>query len=191
MLAKIDWNEVGHCDPLPEVVDYSGYPEWLALMTQPAKETHAAELLKRVNVHVYLALFSKQSRRARGVCCHRQCPVLPCMLFVPSEFLDHDRRDEVLEWAGVRMHRMLRPITKDEIELIRDVEARLNRRLTKKMSSFVIGGKVRFYDERWAYSFGEATVFEIASENRIGVTVPELFGRPTKVYVPATEIEAI
>lgn len=190
MLARQDWFTPAPCAPIPEL-DYSGFPAWVALLTEPGHEMRSAELLKRVNIHVYLALFLKQSRRARGICCHRQCVVLPCMMFVPVEFLDHDQRDRVLEWAGVRIHRMLRPISKDEIELIRDVEARLNRRLTKKMGSFAIGGRVRFYDEKWAYSFGDAEVFEIASENRIGVMVPSLFGRATKVYVPATEIEAI
>lgn len=189
MLAKIDWSQAPQ--PIPEIVEYSGFPSWHALLTEPGREVRSAELLKRVNIHVYLPLFTKQSRRARGICCHRQCPVLPCMMFIPTEFLDHDRRDAILAWAGVRLHRTLRPITKAEVELIRDVEARINRKLTKKMASFAIGGRVRFHDERWAYSFGEAEVFEIASENRIGVIVPSLFGRATKVFVPATEIEAI
>lgn len=191
MLAPMkEISEFTSFEPVVEP-EYNGFPEWRVLMTNPNHEVRAADLLKRVNVAAYVPLFQKQSRRARGVCYHRLCPVLPCMLFVPTDYLIHRDRDRILDWAGVRLLKSMRPVTKAEVDVIRDVEARANKRSTRKVASLSIGMRVRFFEEKWAHVFGEGSVFEIASENRIGVLIPMLFGRSTKVYVPATEIEAI
>ena len=50
-----------------------------------------------------------------------------------------------------------------------------------------VGAKVRFANPDYE-SWGEATIAELVKGGRIGVEVRKLFGRPTRVYVPASEI---
>jgi len=178
-------------------VEYSGFPWWHALTVEPNGERKSAELLRKVNVHVYLPLFSKKICRRGSKSGRRECAVMPGLLFVPAEMMQIRRRDETLKWARIRgflraAGGYLAQIRKDQIEIIREIEARLNMppQMIKKVE-FKIGQRVRFLNGVYSAFLGEASVFEVASDHRIGISGPMLFGSAIKIYVPASEIEAV
>lgn len=175
---------------------YSGFPWWHALLVEPNREQKSADWLQRVHVHVYLPTYSKVIKRPGGASSRRLCAALPGMLLVPQEMMDIARRDEIFEFARIRGYIKTsdgypKAIRKSDIELIRLMEAKLNLPPEAKGVLFKMGERVTFTDPLFGYSWGNATIIEIASEARIGVEVDHLFGRKTKVYVPASEIEAI
>ena len=190
------WAEVEQLEVAP-YLEYSGFPWWHALTVEPNGERKSADMLRKVNIHVYLPTFSKKICRRGSVTGRRSCAVLPGLLFVPAEIMQIGRRDETLKWARIRgflraAGGYLAQIRKDQIEIIREIEAKLNipPSLTKKVE-FKIGQPVRFAKDLYSAFLGEATVFEVASDHRIGITGPMLFGRAIKIYVPASEIEAV
>lgn len=196
MLAKLDLRQF--MSPVDVVADYSGYPWWHALLVEPNRETKAADWLMRVNVFAYLPTFTKQIRHGARQRSHRArlCAALPGMIFIPQEMTDIPRREEVFEYAHV--HGFLsgvegkpKVISKADIELIRLMEAKLNLPPEAKGVLFKLGQRVSFVNSLFGWSWGNGTVVEIASEHRIGIEVDHLFGRTTKVYVAASEIEAL
>lgn len=177
---------------------YSGFPWWHAMLVQPSREQRSAEWLKQFGMYAYLPTFTKQCKRGRGsrVQFARLCACIPGMIFIPVEMLDVERRDEKLEWAHVRgfiksADGLPARIRKSDIELIRKMEAKLNLPPEAKGVLLKLGQSVRFVDSLFDVGWGSALVVEIANEGRIGVEVPGLFGRVTKTYVPASEIEAM
>lgn len=196
MLAKIDWQSL---QPATDVItDYNGFPWWHALLVEPNRETKAADWLKRVNVFAYLPTFTKQIRHDARQRSHRAklCAALPGMIFIPQDMMDIPRRDEVFKYAHVNGYirasdRKPKMIAKADIELIRLMEAKLNLPPEAKGVLFRVGQRVTFTDNLYAWSWGNGTIIEIASEHRIGIEVDHLFGRTTRVYVPASEIEAL
>ena len=116
------------------------------------------------------------------------------MLFAPAEMCETPRRDEIFELCHI--HGVLRTsagewraLTKADIEKIRLMEAQLNLApVFKNMPDWIkFGAQVRFSNPDYE-SWGEATISELVKGGRIGVEVRKLFGRPTRVYVPASEI---
>lgn len=192
------WKSGAKPKPAPDI-DYSGFPIWCVLVTEPNREQKAADWLKRVNVHVYLPMFSKRVGRPRGRCAFRQYAVLPGLLFVPAEMIQIDNRDEVFDWARVRgflpgASTTSAKLSKADVERIRRIEAKLNHPehpVDARAVEIKPGSHIRFLDRRDVSLFGEGTVFEVAHERRIGVEVAGLFGRTVRVYVPATEIEVM
>lgn len=178
---------------------YSGFPFWHGLVVAPNREEKSAIWLRdNVGILVYLPTFTKQVRCQGHVTAHRArlYAALPGLLFVPEEFIHIPRRKEVFDYA--RVHGFMKGasgyplrILKAEIELIRLLEAKLNLPPEAKGTFFKVGQEVRFHDGSLWQSWGGGTIVEIASESRIGVEVPYLFGRTTKVFVPASEIEAM
>lgn len=197
MLAPMkEISEFTSFEPVKEIADYSGFPEWHALMVDPNREQKAADWLERVKMIVYLPRFQKQIHLRGKMHRARLYAVVPGMLFVPREMMQTRDRDAIFKWAGV--HGYLRTadrapaiITKADIELIRQMEARLNCPQRAVTRDFKIGQQVQFVDSLFAYGWGNGVIVELAGHNRIGVEVAKLFGRSTKVYVPASEIEAM
>lgn len=182
------------------LANYSGFPVWLAMLVEPSREVRSAEWLKRVHVHVYLPIYSKVIRRRGAISGRRGYAILPGMLFVPAEFMDIDRRDEVLQWAHVRGFVRtaggIAQISKANIEIIREIEAKLNTEEAGGIpdaagNPVAVGRRVQFLNEVYSAFFGDGVVVEVASTTRIGVEVVQLFGCSRKVYVPASEIEVI
>jgi hypothetical protein len=176
---------------------YSGFPWWHALTVEPNGERKSAELLRKVGVHVYLPTYSKKICRRGAIGGRRLCAVMPGLLFVPQEMMQIRRRDEIMKHAHIRGYLRaaggyLARIRKDQIEVIREIEAKLNIvvSLTKK-PEFKIGQRVRFLKDIYAAFLGEAIVFEVANDHRIGISGPMLFGSAQKIYIPASEIEAV
>lgn len=174
---------------------YSGYPYWLGLIVEPAMEVRSAELLKRVNVHVYLPQFFKSYCRRGGKRYRRACAVLPGILLCPVEMLDIDNRNDILEWGHVVgfIHGAgsMAMLTKADVECIRRIEAKLNlpdHPVDARGQELKKGARVRFIDPTANRLFGESVVFEVASDNRIGVEGEGLFG---KTYTTAAEIEVM
>lgn len=197
MLARIDFKPNRH-EPAPERV-YSGFPWWHALLVEPNREPKSAKwLIDHTSIHPYLPTFSKVVRR-RGAgpnSCRRLCAAISGMMFVPQEMMDIPRRREVFEYAhisGFIRDNKGGPklISKADIELIRLMEAKLNLPPEAKGVVFKTGQQVRFSNDLYDLAWGTGRIIEIASESRIGVEVASLFGRATKVYVPAHEIEAV
>jgi transcription antitermination factor NusG len=179
--------------PPPER-EYTGFPWWHALIVPPNREELSAERLARVNVQVYLPTYISQVR-LRGRCARRRLfAVIPGMLFVPVEIVDIARRAQVFEFANVHgfvtIGRQPARIAKADIEIIREIEAKLNTPLPRmRATAFKVGQRVRFTSALYAAFLGEAVVEEVVSPTRIGVAVQRLFGRTVRVYVPESEIE--
>lgn len=185
--------------PAPEI-PYNGYPRWYGLVVEPAQEVRSAELFKHVNVHVYLPQFFKSYCRRGGLRYRRPCAVLPGLLFVPTDMIDAaDNRDDILEFGHVRaflrMPGAVGILTKADIDEIRRIEAKLNmpdKPVDAHGAELQVGQRVRFIDPRHERLFGNAIVFEVASDKRIGVEVSALIGDgPQKCYVTAAEIEVV
>lgn len=181
--------------PAPDVVDIrERFARWYIMLTAPNREQKAAERLERLHVPIYLPMFTKQVNGRGRLHLPRLCAVIPGMLLAPCEIASLDNRDDALEWAGVldfiRTGDGLPYVTtKDDVERIRIMEAKLNLPPEAKGVLFKVGQAVRFKSD---FSFwGKGTIFEIASEARIGLWVERLFGRTCKVYAPASEIEAM
>jgi transcription antitermination factor NusG len=194
MLAPLDLRPT---ETAPERV-YSGFPWWHALLVEPNREQKSAEWLAKVDVHVYLPTFTRRVFISRASRLRRAklYAALPGMLFVPQEMMNIERRDEVFQFARIRGYIRTsdgypKLIAKSDIELIRLMEAKLNLPPEAKGVLFKMGQRVGFINPLYGYAWGNGTIVEIASESRIGVEVDHLFGRKTKVYVPASEIEAL
>jgi Transcription termination factor nusG len=179
-------------------IDSSGvlFPWWHVLLTEPNREERSAKWLERINLPVYLPQFARVVRCRGKSHRPRMQAVLPGLLFVPLEFMDLERRDEMLEWAHVRGFIRTsggQPATmsKADINIIREIEAKLNLPREAKGVLFRLGERVRFVNVLYAAFWGTATIFEIAGASRIGVEVEKLFGQVTRVYVPESEIEAM
>lgn len=194
MLAPTTNNIFGHPIPQPAPeVEYDGFPFWSVLLAEPNKEARSAECLKRVNVHAYLPTFTKQIR------CHvgnrfraRQVPVLPGMMFVPVDMLDVGNRAKIMDWAQVRFAKVARPLGRQEVEIIREVEAKLSIRFDKKSYNFKPGQRVRFICELYATFFGDGEVVEVASSGRISIKVDnKLIGGKRETWTTAAELEAM
>lgn len=180
----------------PEPQDYSGFPWWRVLIVAPNREQKAAEWLKHINVYVYLPLFTRQAHRRGKLHEPQLCAVVPGLLFAPAEIMDIDRRDEILKFAHVKGFMRTSDgepaaLKKSQIEIIREIEAKLNLPPERKGVLFKVGQQVRFVNELYAAFWGDGQIFEIASDARIGLYVKKLFGRTTKVYVCKSEIEAM
>lgn len=173
------------------------FPWWHALLVAPGREQKSADWLRdKAAIEVYWPHYTKQIGRKRAGQKRRTrlAGAIPGMLFAPIDFL-HNLTDEMLEFAHIYgfmlgCDREPARLTKIDIEKVRNMEARLNLPPEAKGVLFKLGEKVRFTDDLFT-DWGDGTIFEIASEARIGVEVTRLFGRATKVYVPASEIEAM
>lgn len=176
------------------------FPFWNVLLVETNHERRAAEwLLANVRIVAYWPNFPRQYRSRGKVTRHRTCAVIPGLLFVPLEFMDLRRRDEVLPYVHAYGFVMSAGnpalLTKAEVEIIREIEARLNLpddavgdAVGKRLE---VGQRVRFLNEVYAAFFGDGAIREVASKTRIGVEVAQLFGGPRTVFVPAAEIEVM
>lgn len=193
MLAKIDWTSAP-CEPVADI-DYTGFPHWVALAAEPNRERKAADWLKdKLNIHVYWPHFTEQ-RRYRG---RSHIPffrsVLPGVLLAPAELMDIADRDAILDWAHLRRIKLSRFITKAEVEIIREIEARLSARANghEIAPTFAVGQLVRFLSDTFAAYFGDARVIEIASGGRISIKMQrKLFGGKDVIWTTAAELEAM
>jgi hypothetical protein len=172
---------------------------WYALLLEPNREERSARMLTRLGWVCYWPTYVKQRRlagpaRARKA---RLCPVVHGMLFIPEDYVDAPRRAEIFDLAHVRgfVHSTgNRParLTKADIEKIRRMEADLNLPpLVAKVIHFKPGQEVKFGNPYYAAFWGTGIVLGLASRGRISIEVKKLFGHPTKVTVPASELEAM
>jgi hypothetical protein len=196
MLANKDWFQQQPTSA-PDLVDYTGFPTWNVLMVEPAREVKSAEWLKRLNVHVYLPLYQKSYCRRGGLRYRRDCAVMPGLLFAPTEAVDIENRERVFDWSRVRGFIKLAGVpiilSKDNIERIRRIEAKLakpDNPVDARGNEIHEGTAARFIDVGNTRMFGEAVVFDVASDKRIGVTV-SMFGGQQKLYISADEIEVL
>lgn len=196
MLARL--REIA--DAPPPAVGYSGFPFWHALLVEPNSERRSAEVLKRYHLISYLPMFERSVRCKGKAHRKRMCAVIPGMLFIPTDFMEIEFRDVAFDQAKVRG--FLRKtgglpalISKADIEMIRVMEAKCNLPSGAVSDSLgnalKIGLNVRFTNDLYDNIWGQGVVVEVASEHRIGIEITRLFGRTTKVFVPASEIEAM
>lgn len=189
----VDWKKIAASNP--DVIELPQSPWWHALLVPPNREVKSKDWLERFMPEVYLPKYSKVVRGLRGrMSTRRSCAAIPGMVFAPVEALDIPRRDEVFNYARVRgfmrsSDGLPQIIHLRDIYKIKLLEAKLNLPPEAKGTFFRLSQRVQFVDG--LFDAWQGTVFEIASETRIGVEVDYLFGRKTKVYVPASEIEAI
>ncbi|MDP2410370.1 MAG: hypothetical protein Q8M26_08795 [Pseudolabrys sp.] len=193
MLAKIDWN-TAPCDPLPET-EYSGYPDWEVFLAEPNKERRICDFLKdKLGIVLYWPHYTIQRTRRGRTQMPSARSVLPGMLFAPIEFLQINGRNRILDWVRIRPLRLARFVDKAEIEMIRDIEARLNIRFqgyTDGMPALEVGQAVRFRNDVYADKLGDAVVTKVAPGGRISIKVEgKLFGGKQDMVVSAGELEA-
>lgn len=198
MLARTETKPIAAYLPVPEVVSEQVlFPWWCAVVVKASRERKIADWMdEKLGITPYWPHFTRQIRYRGRMHVPSLSAVVPGLLFVPEAFLHHARRDEILDF--IRSHGFLKTtdgdiarLSKGQIETIRVIEAKLNLPPERKGVLFKIGQKVEFTDPLIGYSWGTGVVVEIASPTRIGVEVKKLFGRTTKVYVPASEIEAM
>ena len=182
-------------EPPPPVPNYQGALVWYMLRVAPMSEIRAAERLKVGNVLVYLPTFSKMVRRRGRLHFHRLYAAITGMLFLPEEMLDVPNRRALFEFARiqdfVRVGANPARLTKQDIELVRIMEAKLNLPQAAKGVLFKVGQKVTFTDALFGANWVSGIIFAIDGPTRIGVEVPGLFGCGAKVWVPESEIEAM
>lgn len=170
---------------------------WHALLTTPNREIKSADYLERRGVRSYLPLFTRSVRWRRSIHRPKSFAVIPGMLFIPKEMMDVIDRDRI--FYGAHVYGYLRSslgypsvLTTKDIDLIRGIEVRLNTQVTKNGCAFTVGQKVKLKDEMYSAYLGQGEVVEVlAHGKKIGILVPQLFSRPTKLYVPATDLVAM
>jgi Transcription termination factor nusG len=182
------------------------FPRWYALLVEPNREEHSARMLIDLNVICYLPMFVVQVAVGYGGRRRAMRPVMPGLMFMPKEYCDVPRRDEIFELAHIRgflrtSDNLPGVLTKDEIERIREIEALLNLPppppptlpLTKAelAAKFQVDHEVRFKNPLYAAFWGTGLIRGIVGGSRITITVKKLFGCPQEVHVPASELEAI
>jgi hypothetical protein len=178
-----------------QAADYSEFSHWHAMLVGTNREEKAAEWLReKIGLVVYWPNFPVLTR-LRGKLTHQRLrSMLPSLMFAPTDMLFAlPRRDEVLRHAhvyGFIPDRVGR-VRKADIERIRELEAKLNLPSPQGKIGFRIGQQVCFVNALYRAFLGTALVFEVASRARIGVEVQKLFGRVTRMYVPASEIEPV
>ena len=157
----------------------------------------AAKRLERLaSVTVFLPMFPRQVRCFGNR--HRQVmyPVLPGLLFVPTDVWQIGAREALFDIA--RVHGYLRHhdgqprlLAKGDIEVLRDIEGRLNLPPPPGMkgTDFRPGTKIQFINPLWNAMFGDGVVTDVANTTRIGVEVQRMFGERRTIYLPASEIE--
>ena len=174
--------------------DYSGFPIWHALLVTGGRELRVATWFADHHLPIYLPQWTKQIRIRGARRMSRLCAVIPGMLFAPAETFQTPRLHEIFDLCHI--HGALRTsdgewcsLSKADIEKIRVMEAQLNLApVIKSTPDWIkVGAKVRFANPDYE-SWGEATISELVKGGRIGVEVRKLFGRLTRVYVPASEI---
>ena len=192
MLANKAWFKPAPCDPIADL-EYAGFPYWVALAAEPNREKRSAEWLRdKLNIHVYWPFYVVQKVHRGRLHVPVMRAVLPGVLLAPAELMEIDNRDAILDWAKLRRVKLSRFITKAEVEVIREIEAKLNVRADKNAPTFTVGQRVRFLSELYAAYLGDGTVIEIASGNRISIKVEgKLFGGKDEIVVPAAELEAM
>lgn len=166
---------------------------WYVLLTHG--ERKAAIWLERNRYAPYWPKYSGQEKLARG---HRRAclrSVIPGYLFLPLSTESEPDWKHVLGTPGVR--EVIRdgdntPISigNHEIEHIRTIEAALNASpiSAAKGIPFKVGQRVRVRNDilwQWA-----GPILGIDKTGKITIEA-DLFGRRTKVVLPASEIEAI
>ncbi len=182
-------------EPPPPIPNYQGALVWYMLRVAPMSEIAAAKRLKVGSMMVYVPTFSKMVRRRGRLHFHRPYAAISGILFLPEEMLDVPRRRELFDFARVqdfvRVGGHAAKLTKQDIELIRIMEAKLNLPQAAKGVLLKMGQQVRFTDALFGANWVSGTIVAIDGPTRIGVEVPGLFGCGAKVWVPETEIEAM
>jgi len=194
MLAKIDWN-AAPCDA-PVLPDYSGFPFWEAFVAEPNKERKVCDFLhEKLGIDLYWPHYTVQLVRRGRVQMPSPRAVLPCVVLAPIEYLAGSGRDRILDWLHLRPLRLARPLTKDEIEMLREIEGRLNMRYQRDLAvagHFEVGQRARFRNDVYAEKLGDVLVTKVASAGRISIKVDgKLFGGKRDMVVSAVELEAM
>jgi hypothetical protein len=169
---------------------------WHALLVPPGREETSAKWFEIARVFVYWPTFVDNVRSRGKLHYPRRHAVMPGLMFLPQDMMEIERRDEILEYAHARgfIHgssSLPARLSGREIKIIQDIEEKLNLPAERRTSLVSVGETVRFTNELYAAFWGTGVVFEVASEARIGLEVEKVIGGPTKVYVPASEIEAM
>jgi hypothetical protein len=175
---------------------YADFKWWHALLVPPNREENTAKWFEISDVFVYWPTFIYQARSRGKLHYPRRHAVMPGLMFLPEDMMAIERRDEILEYGHSRgfiraSSGLPARLSKTDIEIIMQIEAKLNLPPERKGVLFHVGEQVCFTNELYAAFWGTGVIFEIASEARIGLEVEKVIGGPTKVYVPAAEIEAM
>jgi hypothetical protein len=192
MLALDSWFAPPPCDPIDEsqYADFS-FDRWVALMVdRPNREEKAHDLLReRLKITLYWPHYTTQVCFRGRSHKERKRSVLPGIMLMPCE-LKVSTSADWMAWAGLRLVSFGRIVlTKQEVELIRDMEAKLQARFDKKIYNFEIGQRVGFKSPLWSSYLVEGEVLKLASQGRISIKVREkLIGGIDVLDLPAAEL---
>lgn len=190
MLAKATMSEVWG-EPA-EPIAPSVFPLWGAYHAEPNREQRSADLVEEHGqTVVYWPHYSTQvrcgSRRQRQV--FRS--VIPGVLFAPKGTFKGSE-DPLLGFARLHPVNLGRYITAREIEVIREIEGKLNIREAKRVRGLLVGDRVRFANDVYAAFLGEGEIMTIAPGGRISLKIDgKLFGGKDTITVTAAELELL
>lgn len=175
---------------LPET---SVFPTWHILLVEPNREKKSADWLKRrSNISVYFPNYTRHTKQRGHLTRPKLCACIPGYLFIP-EVVATPHWSIIRDTPGIRSY--VRDskgeparVTAGHIEVIRQIEAKLNLPPAAKGVLFKRGQLVRIRSDLfWGW---EGPIVSIESESRICIEV-SMLGRACRVYAPASEIEAI
>lgn len=168
------------------------FPTWHILLAEPNKEKKCADWLYRRSVSVYLPTYTKQSRQRGHLTRAKLYAAIPGYLFVP-EVVATPHWPTIRDTPGIRSYVRNSEgqpaiVSAGHIEVIRQIEAKLNLPPEAKGVLFKIGQVVRIRNDLfWGW---EGPITTIENEMRICVEV-QMLGRSCRVFAPASELEAI
>ncbi len=168
------------------------FPTWHILLAEPNREKKCADWLLRRKLSVYLPTYTKQARQRGHLTRAKLYACIPGYLFIP-EVVATPHWPTIRDAPGIRSY--VRDSNKEparvsagHIEVIRQIEAKLNLPPSAKGVLFKLGQVVRIRNDLYWGWQGPITAIE--SETRICIEV-KMLGRACRIIAPASEIEAI
>ena len=173
------------------------FPTWHILLAEPNREKKSADWLKMRNLSAYWPSYTKQMRQRGHLTRAKLFSCIPGYLFIPERIVTPD--PDTNNWQIIRDTPGIRSyvrnsegkpavVTHGHIEVIRQIEAKLNLPPEAKGVLFKVGDMVSVKnDEHWGW---EGPIVRIDSEARICVEV-QMLGCACRVFAPASELEAI
>jgi transcription antitermination factor NusG len=165
---------------------------WYVLLVAPAREQIARDGLLRRRFFCYWPAYQSKVRLSRGRKGDRLRAVIPGYIFLAEEQPDWARILEAPAISGCLRNGDMAPvaISEKDIAVIEAIEAAhlADPVMAEKGIPFRVGQRVRLTTDmlqQW-----EGHILAIDKRGRITLEIAQLFGRSTRIDVPAAAIEA-
>lgn len=170
---------------------------WYILLVEPNGEGRSATRLRRFKMPTYWPSYSSLVVHRRGKRRLKQLAMIPGYLFLPvSPFRDdgwdiiHKQVDSIRGFLrdGYRMPAVLGA---NEMQDLMCAEARLNSPIPDAIQAhkFKVGDRVRYVGN--VYWQWEGLIAALAKDGKAAIDGIPMLGSPTRIWVRASEIEAV